>query len=149
MSIQTLYDTDFDAWALRNATLLREGRLSEADISNISEELESLANKDRNELISRLVILVLPLLKYAYQPSRRGRSWSNSIIEQRYQIQRQLKFSPSLQPFLPAALLEAYPDAVKLAVKETKLAASVFPAQCPYTVEQILNEDFLPGKPLA
>ena len=150
--MQTLYDTDFSAWALRNAELLRAGRVAEADISHISEELEGLARKDRNEFVSHLVILLLHLLKWQFQLQQltrswrefSGKSWENSIDEQRYQIQRQLKFSPSLKPFLPEALQEAWPDAVKLAVKETRLARSVFPAQCPYTLEQVLDEDFYP-----
>ncbi len=137
-----LYEADFAAWALRNAQLLREGRIAEADLENISEELESLARKDRNELISHLVILLLHLLKYQYQKQRRNRGWRNSIVEQRYQVQRQLKLSPSLKPFLPTAMEEAYPDAVKLAVQETGLDKSVFPSEGPYTIEDVLREDF-------
>lgn len=56
-----LYDTDFSAWAMRNAELLRAGRLSEADIDHISEELESMGKKERHELVNHLVIIVSPV----------------------------------------------------------------------------------------
>ena len=44
------------------------------------------------------------------------------------------------QPLLAAA----YPSAVKKAVIETGLAQTIFPATCPYTATQIMNEDFWP-----
>ncbi len=142
MSSQVLYNTDFSAWALHNADLLRSGRWSEADIENICEALEDMAKKDRHELVSRLVILLLHWLKHQFQPEQRSKSWLSSIIEQRYQVQRQLKFSPSLKSFVAQAVVEAYPDAVKLAVKETGLPINTFPDICPYLLEQILDEDF-------
>ena len=59
----TLYDTDFYAWANEQAALLRAGRLSEADIENVAEEIESMGKSEKRELISRLTILLLHLLK--------------------------------------------------------------------------------------
>ncbi|KOR27980.1 hypothetical protein TI03_05735 [Achromatium sp. WMS1] len=140
----SLYDIDFAAWASHNANLLRNKLWSEVDIKNLCEELEDMAKKERHELISRLVILLLHLLKHQFQTSHRSRSWINSIVEQRYQVQRQLKLSPSLKTFIDSALIEAYPDAVKLAVKETSLPFNTFPKISPYTLEQILDEDFFP-----
>jgi hypothetical protein len=63
-------------------------------------------------------------------------------VEQRIQITRLLKSAPSLKNFCENALGDAYPDAVKIAMRETKLA--VFPSECPYTVEQVLDENFFP-----
>ena len=53
----TLYDTDFYAWANEQAALLRAGRLSEADIENIAEEIESMGRSEKRELINRLTVL--------------------------------------------------------------------------------------------
>ncbi len=36
------YDRDFYAWATEQAGLLRAGRLSEADVEHIAEEIETL-----------------------------------------------------------------------------------------------------------
>lgn len=152
MNISQLYDTDFSAWALRNAELLKTGQLEQADLMHISEELESMAKKDRNELVSRLIILLAHLLKWQYQLATlsemwqefTGNRWQSSIDEQRLQIHRQLKLSPSLKPFFSEAMLEAYPDAVKLAARETGLGKTAFPTGCPYTQEQLLDEDFFP-----
>jgi Domain of unknown function DUF29 len=37
----TLYDRDFYAWSQEQAELLRAGKLAEADIENIAEEIDS------------------------------------------------------------------------------------------------------------
>lgn len=45
----TLYETDFHAWAQEQAGLLRTGRLDQADIGHIAEEIESMdAARSRN-----------------------------------------------------------------------------------------------------
>jgi hypothetical protein len=43
----SLYDRDFYAWANEQATLLRAGKLNEADIENIAEEIESMGRSER------------------------------------------------------------------------------------------------------
>lgn len=60
--------------------------------------------------------LVAHLLKWEFQPKNRTGSWDGTIREQRRQIARELKFSPSLKRFLPEALAEVYPDAVERAI---------------------------------
>jgi hypothetical protein len=54
------------------------------------------------------------------------------------------KDSPSLKRFVEPEALEAYADAVELASYEIKIPESTFPAECPYTIENILDKDFWP-----
>jgi len=138
----TVYEQDFDVWALHNAELLRQGRLTEIDAEHIADELESMGKRDRRELLSRLKILIGHMLKWRFQPTQRCSSWRGSIIEQRLQVHDLLDDNPNLRQPLPQLPGVAYPDAVKLASKETGLPPSVFPVDCPYTVEQLLNDDF-------
>jgi hypothetical protein len=77
MSNSSLYERDFYAWTQKQAALLRENRVSEADIANIAniaDEIESMGRSEKRELISRLTVLLLHLLKWQYQPSLRGTS---------------------------------------------------------------------------
>ena len=74
-----LYDRDFYAWANEQASLLRKGDLSHADIEHIAEEIESMGKTEKRELISRLTVLLLHLLKWRFQPTLRGKSWRLSI----------------------------------------------------------------------
>ena len=137
------YDTDFYEWALYNAQLLREGRWSEIDVEHLIEELEDMGN-NRQELASRFIVLIGHLLKWEYQPDHRSSSWQGSIDEQRVQINRLLRKKPSLNPGLLAAVNDAYCDAVKIAVKETRVSKANLPPENPYTMEQLLDEEFYP-----
>jgi hypothetical protein len=80
----TLYDRDFHAWSREQATLLRDGRVSEADLVNIAEEIESMGRSEKRELVSRLVVLLLDLIKWRFQPNLRSRSWKSSINVERW-----------------------------------------------------------------
>jgi len=147
-----LYDKDFYQWIQQNISLLRQGRLAEIDTDILIDELENMARSNQRELVSHLIILLAHLLKWQFQLQQlseswyhfQGKSWQASIDEQRVQIQSQLEESPSLANYLVDAIDKAYPKAVKLAVKETQLPLAHFPTQCPYSVAQLLDEDFYP-----
>jgi Domain of unknown function DUF29 len=135
------YEADFYAWTVEQGRLLRAGEFSVIDVANIAEEIESLGRSDRRELGSRLTVLVVHLLKWQKQPDMRSKSWSATIREQRRQIEKLLRESPSLRPFVASALTEAYGDAREDAAEEMGLAAA---AECPFTLDEILSRSFLP-----
>ena len=139
-----LYDIDFYGWANQQAELLRTGKLVEADIDNIAEEIEDMGKNLKRELESRLKILFLHLLKWQYQPGHRGNSWRYSIEEQRVQLIDHLKDNPSLQHKLPQAIERGYKYAIIGAAKETGLSKKTFPDSCPWTFEQAINNEFWP-----
>ncbi|MDY6994666.1 MAG: DUF29 domain-containing protein [Pseudomonadota bacterium] len=126
------YHKDFYAWALHNAQLLRQGKFADLDVEHIAEELETIGKNNKRELASRFKILLAHLLKWQYQADYRGRSWRSSIVEQRSEMNDD------------ESIAYAYPKAVKFAVKETGLSPQTFPQSCPYSLEQILDEDFYP-----
>ena len=139
-----LYDRDFVEWTVRNAELLRAGRLDEADIEHIAEEIEDLGKRQRHELRSRLRILLIHLLKWQAQPERRGPSWIATIGTQRAEIQDLVDDAPSLRNLLDESLQKVYWRAAAQAVKETGLPRTAFAEACPFTVERILDTDFFP-----
>jgi hypothetical protein len=140
-----LYDQDFFAWSRQQAELLRAGDLAHADIEHIAEEIESMGRTEKRELISRLTVLLLHLLKWRYQPDKRGASWEASIRVQRNRLADHLDDNPSLKPLLSQALTSAYRDAALEAVAETGLPGATFPGACPWTAEQALDAGFWPG----
>ena len=135
-----LYDRDFYAWACEQAELLREGRLSGADIAHIAEEIEGLGRNETRELRSRLGVLFLHLLKWRYQPGRRGRSWELSIANARDELAELLADSPSLRAMLPDAVAAAYRRARLHAEQQTGLPAETFPVECPWTFDQAMAD---------
>jgi len=140
-----LYEQDFCAWIEENVYLLRKGRLSEVDVAHLADELEDMGKREQRELASRLGILLAHLLKWQYQPERRGPSWVNTIAEQRLQLDGLLEQSPSLRSQLSARVERAYGYGVKVAAKETGSPDTRFPADCPYSEAQILDPDYWPG----
>lgn len=144
-TIQYDYETDFYAWAMHNAKLLREGKLSEIDIENIAEEIESMGISEKSELINRLTVLMCHLLKWEFQRERRGNSWLYTIKEQRLRIKKRLKQSPSLKSSLNESLNEAYEYAILQAISDTGLNQRTFSKECTYSLEEIFDDNFYPG----
>jgi hypothetical protein len=139
-----LYDEDFFEWTRRNAELLRAGQLQQADIEHIAEEIEDMGKRDLKELNSRMQVLLIDLLKWQLEPEKRSRSWNGTIVSQRIEIEADLKQSPSLQRKLQTELSDNYAKAVRRCVAETGLPRSRFLGECPFTVEQIVDPEFLP-----
>ncbi len=139
-----LYDQDFYAWSNQQAALLRAGDLQRADIEHIAEEIETMGKTEKRELISRLTVLVLQLLKWRFQPAGRGPSWEASIRVQRNRLVDHLDDNPSLKPLTPRAMQIAYRDAVLEAVAETGLPRATFPETCPWSFEQANDADSWP-----
>ncbi len=102
------FDHDFYAWPTEQAGLLRAGRLAEADIEHIAEEIESMGRSKKRELVNRLTALLLHLLKWQFQPGLRGNSWRLSIEEQRCRLEDHLNDNPSLRSVLDAAMRDNY-----------------------------------------
>ena len=141
----SLYETDFHDWLNQQAGLLRDGKFAALDIDNLVEEIEGLSRNERNELKSRAVMLLMHLLKWHVQVTHRSASWSATIREQRSEIEEGLADSPSLRPKLEDVMRAAYPKAVRKAQAETGLGPEHFPAGCPYSAVELLDDAFLPG----
>lgn len=146
----TLYERDFFDWTREQADLLRRAgamRLNDLpglDWERLAEEIEDLGKALRRELFSRYRVLVLHLLKWRHQPTRRGPSWRRTIREQRDELGELVRRNPSLRPRRPAELGIAYPRARVGAADETGLPLATFPEACPFTLDQIEDHTFWP-----
>jgi hypothetical protein len=80
------YEADFSAWAGEQSRALAERRFNDLDLEHLVEEVEELGGSYRDQLESRIIILLMHLLKWEYQPDQRSKSWRNSIREQRRKI---------------------------------------------------------------
>ena len=145
----TLYDQDFFAWANEQARLLRAGKLAQADIGHIAEEIESMGKAEKRELVSRLTVLLAQLLKWQFQPERRGKSWRNTIATQRLEVADHLADNPSLRARLAQSVVDAYKRACLAAANETDLDTDAFPATCRWSFQQIMDPGFWPDQSLS
>ncbi len=140
------YESDFAAWALEQAALLRQGKVHQLDIEHVVEELESMGKSEHRELASRFELLIGHLLKWRHQPVLRSASWRATIAEQRRAIPRLLRDSPSLRRHLDREqwMQDVWQDGVLLAVDETGLPAESFPALPVWNAAKMLETGFFP-----
>ena len=143
-SVAALYDTDLYAWANINADLLRQGKYEQIDVAHLIEEIEDMGKNDQRSLASHLRNLLMHLLKWQYQPDIRSQSWQSSVINARLEIEQLLHDSPSLRVRLPQLLATEYLAARRLASVETQLAIKTFPTDCSYSLQDVLDQDWLP-----
>ncbi|MCC6735948.1 MAG: DUF29 domain-containing protein [Bauldia sp.] len=145
--IDSLYERDFFAWTQEQARLLRERQPEGIDWSNAAEELDSLGRSNKTEIRSRLIVLLMHLLKWQFQPEKRKDGWLTTIGQQRIWIEGLIEASPSLHAFPAEVLAWSYVRARRTAAEETRLPIDTFPALSPYSAEQALDVTFLPGGP--
>ena len=142
-----LYETDLFAWTREQARLLRERRFDDLDLGNLVDEVEGVGASEEREIRNRLRGLIAHLLKWKYQAGRRGNSWRKTIREHRQALADIIKTSPSLRPYLLHAIGGAHAGATVDASEETGLAAGIFPEECPFSVDQVLDSNFFPEDP--
>jgi len=141
----TAYERDFYLWCLQQAELLRLRRFAQADLPNIVEELESMGRSLRSSLRSSYRLVIAHLLKWEYQPAMHSASWEITILRERSHIEDIEEDNPSLRAEASSFVESAYGRTRKEAQTETKLPLSAFPAECPYTLDQLRDPDWLPA----
>jgi hypothetical protein len=139
-----LYQIDFVQWIETTAQQLRNQDYANVDWENLIDEIEDMSRRERKALKSNLIVVLLHLLKWEYQPEYRTGSWRGSIREHRRRINEDLKDSPSLVPYLQEIWAECHDSSRDQAADETGLPLETFPTVCPYSVEQVLDSKFMP-----
>ncbi len=138
------YEQDFVLWLEFQAELLRQGRVHELDLENLADEVEDIGRSQRRAVESELSVILIHLLKYQCQPTKRSRSWLDTLLEHRGRLAKDFSTSRSLELHAEAELADLYRLARKRTAVQTRLSLADFPETCPYTLTQILDEDFLP-----
>ena len=154
MSIATedLYESDFYAWTRAQAGALRG--LAEArwngplDLARLAEEVEDLGSERRDAVLSQLRRIMEHLLKleYSAHPEPR-RQWLLSVDEAREAVIDRL--TPTIRLVVEERIDELYRRARRRAVlgltDHGERVASELPERCPYLLDQLLDETWLPA----
>jgi hypothetical protein len=146
----SLYDTDYQLWLTQTVAQLRAQDFSHIDLENLIEEIESLGRSEKHAISSYLMRLCEYLLKIKYWESEREtclRGWKREVLNFRLQIQEELGASPSLKSFLQDSFTKQYKNGRKLFLTASELSAALIPEEPNFTLEQALDEDWLPWQP--
>ena len=149
------YDDDFYAWTQYQAAVLRAMPCDDNrfDRDHVAEEIEDLGKSERNAVRSEVRCIIEHLLKLRYSPAADPRAdWMASIVGARAELEERL--SATLRRDLEASLPRLYRSARKQAELGLRRyaeggAATALPAECPYTLDQILADDWYPEPPQA
>ncbi|MEH2299858.1 MAG: DUF29 domain-containing protein [Nostoc sp.] len=139
---KNLYEQDFYLWTQTIAQQLKENNFHEIDIPNLIEEIESMGRSEKRELKNRLIVLLMHLLKWQYQPEKRSESWRSTISKQRICIETLLEDSPSLQPLLTEVFEDCYQKARLRASDETGIKLNFYPKESPFRLEETLKNSY-------
>lgn len=138
VSLSELYQTDETAWLEQMTALAAAGETAAMDLEHLSEYLSDMAKRDKREVLRRLRVLLVHLLKWERQREKRSRSWELTIQEQREELLELLE-SGTLRHYAAQALDSAYQKALRRVAVESNVAEQALPAECPYTLEEALG----------
>jgi len=144
---KSLYDTDYNLWVIETVKQLENRDFNSLDLENLIEEVLDLSKRDKRKLESLLTLLFEHLLKLTYWDSEKERNkghWKGEIRNFRKQIKRQLEDSPSLKSYLKEIWEECYQDSREIISDRTQLPLDIFPKNPIATIEQVLDENWLP-----
>jgi Domain of unknown function DUF29 len=141
MGQKKMSDDNYE-WLMESVRILREGRFSDLDVNDVAGVLEDMGKAELRELESRIVVLMLHLLKWIHQPTKRKGGWEATIIEQRRRIKSLLRDSPSLESRVPGIVASEWSYVVRLAIAET--GENSFPLTPSFSIQEMLSDDFLP-----
>jgi hypothetical protein len=160
--MENLYESDFYQWVQKQKKLLASRQFDQLDLENLIEEVEDMGKREPRSLESHLTTLLLHLLKYQYQTKVLEdkwiaemvvHTWYPSMDNPRREIRKLLQDSPSLKSRASEVVVASYKDAKASAIKQMnqyikqedrKLTDRSFPEACPWTFDQVMEEDWLP-----
>ena len=146
INFKQLYETDDYLWLLETVELLKQKKFNELDLENLIEELESMGKRDVNKaksLIRQIIIHLLLLQYWQLENQINFHHWRGEIKTFRYDLNNHL--TTNLKNKLREDLINIYHSALDFVQEKTAFYVN-FPPECPYTLEQLLDQDYLPEK---
>ncbi len=149
------YDEDFYAWTQHQARLLRavgksaSALPSDIDIDHLAEEIEDLGKSELRAVTNLIRQIVVHLIKAASAPrSDASAHWRTETITFHSEIPGY--YGPSMRRLIDLeAIWKRALKLAKAALEEDGDALSpAIPSSCPFTLDDFLTEDFVPGEAL-
>lgn len=141
-----LYEHQYFDWLMLQVRLLKSGRVNDADLKHIAEELEDMGNEVEAALTSFVRQAMVHLCKLEFSRSQDPVShWRVEIANFRAEIDERIvnRFTNEnkLSEIYERAWRKSRPVLKQLLTQEE---FSKIPAQCPYSLSQIRDDEFFP-----
>ncbi|MBE9072193.1 DUF29 domain-containing protein [Microcystis sp. LEGE 08355] len=143
--LKTLYEIDDSLWLEETIKLLKAKRFQALDLENLIEELEDLGNEKKFRVASLLEQIIRYFLLLQFWTEERAYNqehWELEIVN--FQIQLKRRLTTNLRNYLQNELTNIYEDAVVFVRKKTNNQVN-FPNTCPYSLEELLDPNWLPS----
>jgi len=142
--MRDLYELDYLAWYETTLEQLQNKHLTELDLESLGEVLENLVRdtKRSGESYLRQIIIHLLLIEYWESESINRRHWAAEIVNFRSELETDM--TTNLRKHLELVKENIYQRALIYVIKKTELNKTLFPLQCPYSLEQLLDDDWFP-----
>lgn len=146
MNLASLYDLEYEQWLARTISLLKENRFNELDKDHLIEELEDLSRREKKTVERFLEQIIRHLLLWQYWTAEHdynANHWQAEIMSFRTQINEDL--TQNLRNHLQDNQVKIYEKALNYVKQKTGYEVD-FPEKCPYTLDQLLEMNWLPEK---
>jgi hypothetical protein len=143
-NLQRLYEIDDSQWLEEMIELLKQRQFEKLDLEHLIEELVDLGSEKKNAVVSLLEQVIRHLLLLEYWTTERDNNqahWESEIVSFRTQLRRRL--TTNLRNHLAKESASIYQDALIYVRTKTRFKVD-FPENCSYSLEQLLEIDFLP-----
>ncbi|EAZ92752.1 DUF29 family protein [Crocosphaera chwakensis] len=147
-----LYETDYDLWLKQQIEAVEKRDSDALDWDNLAEGLRDVSNFPRNLINDYLMMLLLYLMKTAVQRNVYldfNSEWMINIARHRILIKKLIKQYPkTLDSYLQTAITPIYAEVLELLLLEKDWKRNKtydYPKFCPFTIEQILDQNFFPN----
>jgi len=144
-NLKELYETDDSLWLEETIELLKQKQFNQLDLENLIEELTSFGKRDlakAKSLLRQIIIHLLLLQYWQVEYERNYRHWIGEVKTFRYDLNNHL--TTNLRNKLEDDLENIYQSAVDFVKVKTDL--NILPEKCPYTLGQLLDDDYLPER---
>ncbi len=143
----TLYEIDYYLWIETTLKQLENRDIANLDWQHLAEEIEALGIEQRRKLESYLKQLLIHLLLYRYWTTEKEtcqRGWQIEISNFRDELEFSFR-STTLYNYFMTCLPQVYIKARRQAIQKTGLSSEIFPQQCPFSPEDILDHEYFPS----
>jgi Domain of unknown function DUF29 len=147
------YQDDFYAWTQYQAAVVRQMPVTDIgfDREHVAEEIEALGRNERDAVRHQIRLIIAHILLLTHSPAELPRSeWRDAIDDARQIVSDKMTASLCLET--ENILARLYADGrnraeLTLRAQGAHKAAAELPLVCPYTLDQLLLEDWYPERP--